>query len=170
MDLESVDRETLRTYVDFMLRQLRLAEAFWYLSLEEEYDSRVANRFNERVWNKVAQIASREIIQRFGIGEKGLDGFAKALRYFPRAIIIGFQFDRRPGELIISVPQCPTQAARLKRGLGEYDCKEMHRGEFTSFANEVDPTIVVECLHAPRDPHPPERFCQWRFTTPLDSH
>ena len=164
MDLDSMDKEGLRNVVDFMLRQLMVMDSFWYLFLEDEYKSRIANKFNERVWQKVGQISARDIMQRFGIREKGLDGFIKALEYFPWTTIVGYRFDLKPGELIISVPECPSQMARLKRDLGEYDCKEMHRGAFSSFAHEVDPAIVVECLHAPPDPHPPQRFCRWRFT------
>lgn len=119
MDFETMARDDLKNYVEFLIRQYRLVDAFWYLYIEEEQGSDTANHFNERVWARVASLAAKDIVERFGIKEKGLEGFAKALRYFPWSIIVGYEIEQRPDEVVVSVPDCPTQTARLKRDLGD---------------------------------------------------
>lgn len=166
MDLsrfDTMDADGLRGYLAFLLWHYRVVDSFWFLYMADDYSLAEAEKLNERVWARVSGLAARDLVSRFKITEKGLGGFLKVLRLYPWTLLIEYQIEESPDEIVITVPSCATQEARRTRGLPEYECKEMHRREFESIAGQVDPLIEVQCDFAPPGERPAGCDCRWRF-------
>ncbi len=150
-------------YLDFVLWHYKVIDGLWFLCVADEIGQSKTEEIVEKVWSSAGEMAAGEIIKRFHVTEKGLPGLAQALSFFPMARIVGYVMEMKDDHLLLTVPHCAAQEARLRHGLGEFQCKEMHRGLFARFARRVDPAIKVECLFAPPDPHPSDLFCKWVF-------
>ena len=162
-DWDGWSKEELIRYLDFLMHNYRVVDGFWFLNVESRHGHEEACKINELVWERSAYLASVDLIKKFNIHEKGLKGFLRLLKLIPWTIMVGYDYIEKEDELIIRVPSCPPQEARLKKGMGEYDCKDMHMAEFKSIVKAIDESIQITCDFAPPGEHPEDCYCQWRF-------
>jgi len=163
-DISKVAREELVKYVDFLIWQFRIVDAFWFLTAEETFNLEVASKLNEDVWDKIGTYMARDIKRRFKISGKGVDAVLEALSYNPWASITKYNVERGEDKAVISIPSCAPQVARRKRGKREFPCKNMHLNFLANFAKEIDTKVKVKCFFAPPDPHLKDLWCKWEFT------
>ncbi|MFQ6014993.1 MAG: DUF6125 family protein [Anaerolineae bacterium] len=169
MEISKMTKRELREYVDFLLRQYRIVDAFWFLAVEDEFGLDTAVRFNEEIWARIGSLAAKEMKERFGIKAQGIPAVIEAVSYFPWTLITGYEIEQSEDRAVVRVPHCPPQAARLRQGRGEFPCKAMHLAEFTNIVKVIDEKVEVHCVIAPPDPHPDELWCQWEFRLKQDS-
>jgi hypothetical protein len=157
-------------YVEFLLWQYRLVDAFWFLKAEKAFNLEVAEKLDENVWSTIGKHMARDIKHRFKISEKGIDAVLEALSYNPWTTITKYVVQKEEDKTILYVPICPPQIARQKHGKKEFRCKKMHMKFFANFAKEIDTRVKVRCLFAPPDPHPEDVWCKWEFFNPASSN
>jgi hypothetical protein len=165
--LAGFDHDGIREYLRSVLWQYRLMDAFWFLNVEKRFGLAAAEELNASVWGKLGELGARDIVKRFGPFPPGVDGFLAAYKLFPWSLMVDYDIERQGDEAVVTVARCPAQMGRLKHGLGEYACRDMHHGEFAGFAKVIDPNLAVECLFAPPGPHPEDLHCRWRFSRVL---
>ncbi|SKA72166.1 hypothetical protein SAMN02745704_00304 [Paucidesulfovibrio gracilis DSM 16080] len=172
--MDGMDRREVREYVSSLLWQLRLCDGFWFLNVEKRHGRAEAEAVNGLVWDKMGDLAARDVLERFGPFADTPCGFWKAYEYLPwiPTVECAVEHDAPDAEgvirgITVTVRRCPAQAGREKHGLEPYECREMHETEFRRFAARVSPSVQVECVQAPPDPTPPEYDCRWRFVLPV---
>lgn len=110
--LDGMDKDELRSYLEFLLWHYRVVDSFWFIYVTEQFDQPTAERLNEKVWSRVGGMAAKDLIKRFNVTETGIRRFAAAHKLYPWSLLVGYQYEEQDDELIITVPSCPTQVAR----------------------------------------------------------
>ncbi len=103
--LETMEAPELREYLRHLLWHYRVVDGYWFLCAEKKFGREAAEYLDGAVWEKIASMAARDLVDRFKITERGIKGLHRALELLPWTMIVGYRLEEREGELFLQVPE-----------------------------------------------------------------
>lgn len=137
----------------------------WRMSAEKEYGVRGTVKLEMDFIGDIGGSHARGLKRIFKMAG-GIPGLMEAFRFLPENFIEPFELvEKSDRHVVLRNSSCTVQKARLKKGGGDYPCREPAVLYFQQFAREIDPEIRMVCEFCPPDPDSKGISCQWRFET-----
>ncbi len=167
IDPGSLDAELLKQMLADFAKNWLAHDGLWFLAVEKRYGMNTAIQLDREAWEEFTVIEAKRIMSRHGIAENsGLEGLKRALAWRMYAFI-NTQEIRAESDSSFEfyMVNCRVQAARRRKKMPLFPCKEVGIVEYSGFAKTIDPRINTECIACPPDKNAGKEFyCGWRFS------
>lgn len=164
MEMDLLTKEELIKLCKTYAKNWLAHDGCWFLAAEEKHGMNEAVMLDKKAWERFTVAEAKRIIAEFDMpSEGGLDALEKALDRRLYAAVNKQSTERKDGKLIFKMNECRVQAARKRKGLPDFPCKEVGIVEYSGFASTIDPRIKTNCIACPPDKHPDEFYCAWEF-------
>ena len=163
-EIAKLPKKVLVPFLEVCLRDFYLLDGLWFLGVEKRFGTEQTIDIDHEVFSQLGAIEARRIRESFNLQGEGISLFVEAAKLAPGFVAL-FDFKVQqisPKEAIMQVTDCYSQKARLKKGIGVFDCRGVDEAEFTSFAKALDSRIKVYCEFSPPDKYFEDLWCQWR--------
>ncbi len=167
--LHDFDREELLAFIEDLAKRWLAHDGLWFQAVERAYGLEAALAVDAEVWEQFSALEAARIKRILGLPDTGggLEALEQALRFRLYAFLNRQESVREaPDRLVFRMTECRVQAARRRKQLAPFPCKQVGLVEYRSFARAIDPRIETRCLQCPPDPVIPGCFCAWGFTLP----
>ena len=162
--IEKLTRKQLLEVIKTFSRNWITLDGLWFTLVEDTFGFEAALSLDEKMWERQSVIEAQRIKQKLGIEGGGVRGVLRALRFMTYDITMPFSYSLEgPDRAHLWVTTCKPQEARVKSGRGEFACKSVGLKCYPIVARVIDPSVRVECVVCPPDPHPPDMWCKWKL-------
>jgi hypothetical protein len=162
--LMDMDKEKLINLLLLHIRDVWTEDGLYYLGIENRYGTKIATEIDQEVWAVMGKVQARRVKECLGITDSSIQGLFTALQHTDWWLDMEEkEFELEERRLRITNRKCRVHIARLKKGLGEFNCKQVRGGFLKNFVLEINPKIEVDCHFCPLDPHPEDAWCEWEF-------
>ncbi len=165
-NLKDYERELLIGLLEDAAKLWLAHDGIWFQAVEGRFGLRAAIELDAEAWGRFSPLEAKRIKRRLGLPERGgTDSLVAALDHRLYSHI-----NRQTVELVgrhtvvLRMHTCRVQAARERKGLEPFPCREVGIVEYASFASTIDPRFSTRCLTCPPDPKPEDHYCAWEFT------
>ncbi|TXT56377.1 MAG: hypothetical protein BAJALOKI1v1_1900001 [Promethearchaeota archaeon] len=165
-ELLTLSREDLLNYIEDISKNWLAIDGTWFLAAEEKFNIDTAIELDARSWKRFSPVEAQRIMNRFNIPQNGgIPALIKALKFRVYANINEQEIvEVSDNRCVFRMNDCRVQAARKRKGLPDFPCKQVGVIEYAEFAKTIDPRIKTKCICCPPDDHPQEYYCAWEFT------
>ncbi|MFX0182601.1 MAG: DUF6125 family protein [Candidatus Hodarchaeota archaeon] len=165
MKLENLEKEELIKLIRMFAKNWLAHDGCWFLAAEERHGLDEAIQIDKEGWKRFTVIEAKRIMKEFNIPKgSGLDGLEKAIQLRLYSSINIQEVERvSPNKLIFKMMTCRVQAARERKNLPLFPCKEVGLVEYSGFAKTIDPQIKTKVIACPPDTTERDFHCGWEF-------
>jgi len=162
--LLSFPKEKLIDLLFLQIRNIWRVDGLYFLGIEEKFGTEAATTIDKNCWSILAKLEARALKELLELKDNDLKSFMAALRATSWALYQeAKEWKVESDRAVFKVVSCRTQKARIRKGLGEFPCKQVRWPYLKEFAKEFNPEIEVKCVVCPPDKHEEDRWCEWEF-------
>lgn len=164
MDLMSLTKKELVGMIESFCHSTYAVDGLWFQAVEKLLSTQKAIDMDKEVWSK-AGFGEAIRLKKLTEIKDDLDGLSKAFNLHSMFQVTEYEVSRPSDDvLVFTVTNCKPQNARIKKGQGEFACKEVGIPCMEGFAKGINPNSKVKCISCPPDPHPEDEWCKWEFS------
>ncbi len=158
----AMSREQLMDLLELYSRQALVIDGLWFLGVEERWGHDEALGLDEQVWERYGAGEARRLLSLHGLERvQSLDQVCRLFLLTPLWGILGARAEVAGGKAQLWVTQCRPQMARVRKGLGEFSCKQVGINYFATWLPALHPDLRFSCVFCPPDEHPEQEWCRW---------
>ncbi|MEM3585824.1 MAG: DUF6125 family protein [Candidatus Jordarchaeaceae archaeon] len=162
--LQSFSKEKFVELLSLQISNIWRVDGLYFLGIEEKFGTDAATSIDRNCWNILARMEARDLRQFLELRDNSLESFMLALRITSWALYQEEKEWKVEGDrAVFRITSCRTQKARIRRGVGEFPCKEVRWTYLKEFARAFNPEIEVNCIVCPPDGHSENLWCEWEF-------
>jgi len=157
-----LSREQLMDLLELFGRQAIVIDGLWFLGVEAGQGHAAALALDEEVWGRYGAGEARRLLGLLGLERAGsLEDVCRLFLLTPLWGILGARAEVAGGRAHLWITQCRPQMARVRKGMGEFDCKQVGINYFRAWLPALHPDLRFVCTFCPPDAHPDQEWCRW---------